>query len=96
VTWAAYSWATAFDVMFLDGCDDISLLPHALGACGSEEITVPTFPGQVLTLRVRPLHPELPPCSHGLLDEYIFWIRGGGPPVASQRRSWSEVKGYYR
>ena len=96
VCFAAYSWATAFDVLFLDGCDDVSLLPSALGSCGSNEIVVNTVPGQLLTLRVRPLHPELPGCSHGLLDEYIFWIRGGGTPVAAERHTWSDVKGLYR
>jgi len=92
---APFSWPASFDVLFLDGCDDVSLLPYQYGSCGSGTILVDTVPGQVVTLRVRPLYEDMQPCGY-FADEYIFEITGLGGPVAVQGRSWSGVKGMYR
>ncbi|HOX24197.1 MAG TPA: hypothetical protein PLL30_00405 [Candidatus Krumholzibacteria bacterium] len=92
---APYSWSASFDVLFLDGCDDVSLLPYQYGSCGSGTIVVDTAPGQVVTLRVRPLHEDMQPCGD-FVDEYRLAITGIEGPVAVEGRSWSGVKGMYR
>jgi len=92
---APYSWPASFDVLFLDGCDNVSLDPYPLGVCQSGQLVVDTALGQVVTLRVRPLGEDRPPCGYAV-DEYLLAITGIAGTVAVEVRSWSGVKGMYR
>jgi hypothetical protein len=90
----SYGWPTRLDVMFLDGCQNISLDPYQVGACGEAVLSVATQPGQVVTLRVRPLHPYPWPCGE-YVDKYRLVVDGVAGTVATERRSWSELKQMY-
>jgi len=92
---APYYWPASLDVLFLDGCDNVNYAPYELDICENGELFVDTVPGQVVTLRVRPLHDERPPCG-GPVDEYRLIISGIQGPVATEPHTWSEVKRLYR
>lgn len=92
---APYSWPIDCDVLLLDGCDEVSLWPYQLGACDYEDLTIPTVPGQVVTLRLRPTAETPSPCGD-LIDQYRLSIDGIEGPVATEVWSWSAVKRRYR
>jgi len=94
--WAPYSFDATVDVLFLDGCDDVSLLPYELSSCGMlSDLVVPTVPGQMVTVRVEPLHEQRPACTWYDNDEYKLFITGAAGTVATETWSWSAVKAMY-
>lgn len=93
---APYSFAATLDVLFLDDCEDVSLLPYELSSCGMlDDLMVPTVPGQMVTLRIEPLHELLPACTWYTPDEYKLFITGAAGAVATESWSWTAVKALY-
>ncbi len=50
------------DVMYIQDCDDISTLPVQVGLCTPGHLDIPTTPGEVVHLRVRPVSLVRPEC----------------------------------
>lgn len=92
---SAHFLSVDVDVMFLQDCQDISLLPYQAGICEVGEIEVETYPGQVVFLRVRPTAAERQGCAPPL-DLYTLQIMGIEGPVQTESAPWGSVKSYYR
>jgi hypothetical protein len=83
------------DVLYLDDCQDVSILPHQMGICLDATIEIPTVPGEVVFLRVRPTSTTRPICA-SLVEEYTMTITGIGGVVTVESRTWSAVRQLYR
>ncbi len=87
---------TDCDVMYLDGCDNISLLPYQMGVCDSGIIDIPTYPGEIVYLRVRPTFETRPECAQRE-DLYTLKIQGiGENVVATDGVNWGSLKSWFR
>jgi hypothetical protein len=86
---------TELDVLYLDDCENVSTLPYEMGICFDNLIQIPTTPGEIVYLRVRPNSPTRPLCAQ-MVAEYTLSITGISGVVATETRSWSEVKELYR
>ena len=87
---------TDCDVMYLNGCDNVSLLHYQMGVCDAGIIDIPTYPGEVLFLRVRPTHAARPECAHRE-DLYTLKIQGiWETVVATEDVSWGSLKSWFR
>ncbi len=73
---------TDCDVLFLEDCNNVSLLPYQMGICDSGTIDIPTSPGDIVYLRVRPTLESRPDCVVGE-DLYTLKIQGIGPAVVA-------------
>jgi len=95
---APYGFPVRLDVLFLDDCQNVSLLPYELEVCTDmSNLIVPTAPGQLLTLRVAPLYDFPIGCSGNLdVDQYRLRVEGLAVTVATESRTWSEVKAMHR
>jgi hypothetical protein len=52
------------DVLYLQDCQDVSVLPFQMGMCSPGTLDIPTTPGEVVYLRVRPVLLTPPVCVH--------------------------------
>ncbi len=86
---------TSCDVMFLQDCQDVSVLPYQMGLCADGDIDIPTVPGQTVYLRVRPVAEERTPCAE-THEFYRLRISGLASVVAVEPVTWSAVKQLYR
>jgi len=88
--------STDCDVLYLDNCNDISLLPYQMGTCTSGVINIPTNPGDIIYLRVQPTSPTIPECARRA-DLYTLKIQGIGETVVStQGVKWGSFKSWFR
>jgi len=53
----------ACDVMYIEDCQDISVLPFQMGFCSGSLLDIPTTPGEVVHLRVRPISTTRAMCA---------------------------------
>ncbi len=87
---------TSCDVLYLDDCNDISVLPYQMGVCVSGIIDIPTYPGEVVYLRVRPTMLSLPVCA-GRADLYTLKIQGIGQSIVNtENLNWGSLKSCFR
>ena len=92
---APYTIDLEVEVLFLQDCENVSVLPYQLSTCATDVIEVPTYPGQIVYLRVRPLSPTQTACSYSS-DIYELYVSGLNGPVAVEQASWSSVRSLYR
>ncbi len=92
---APYTFGISVDVMYIQDCQDVSVLPFQLGSCGFEGLSIPTTPGELVRLRVRPTSPTQAPCAVEN-DIYELYITGLDGVVAVEETSWSALRQLYR
>jgi len=83
------------DVLFMQDCQNISTLPVDIGICDQGEIDIPTTPGQVVHLRIRPMFPYREGCAPAS-DLYHLEITGIEAVVGTEATSWGGLKSLYR
>ena len=86
---------TSCDVMYINDCQDVSVLPFQMGICYDGVLDIPTTPGETVYLRVQPTSPTRPICAN-LSEIYTLTITGLAGIVATESASWSTVKNLYR
>jgi hypothetical protein len=86
---------TSIDVMELQDCVIVSLLPYQMGMCSYEALDIDTTPGEIVTLRVRPTSPTRVPCAPPN-EAYLLTIFGISGPVAVEPVTWGTMKQMYR
>lgn len=90
-----YLW-TRCDVLFLDDCHDVSTLEYQMGVCEPGIIDIPTQPGDMVFLRVMPVHEEPGECAP-LQDLYTLQISGITTPVVETGKlGFDALKCLYR
>ncbi len=95
-TESSHFMPTECDVMYLDGCNDVSVLPYQMGICDFGVIDIPTYPGEVIYLRVRPSMETRPPCAFHE-DLYTIKIQGiGEAVVTTEPIPWGNLKSIFR
>jgi hypothetical protein len=83
------------DVLDLQDCENISLLPYEMGYCLDAVVDIPTTPGEVVFFRVRPQAMTRPMCAD-MVEEYTLSITGIDGPVAVESTTWSALRELYR
>lgn len=63
------------DVMYIEDCQNVSLLPFQMGTCSAGVIDIPTVPGEVVYLRVRPQSMSLASCAQ-FNEDYTLTFTG--------------------
>jgi hypothetical protein len=93
--WAPYTFSIDADVMYVQDCQDVSVLPYQLGSCGTGDIDIPTTPGELVRLRVRPTWATQAPCAD-IYDQYKLRFTGIDGVVPVESTTWTTVRRLYR